>query len=163
MGGKEANSPSTNKNHGSSRLWFGSAAICFGSKLTNLNGGDLNVGGGYLNGSRQNLAGFRLLSVKSSQISTDLIEIWPALDEPHRDLVGVVFGERRSPVGSIGLCFHVKTCQLTRRIRVLKMKIHCQLSPVAGWVGFGLGWTVWIGGLGPRSGWIALAKGIWMK
>ena len=97
MSGREANSPSTNENHGSSRLRFGSVAICFGSKLTDLNDGDLNR-------SRRNLTEFRLISLKFGWISTDLIEIQLDLDRPHRDLVRVAFGER-SPVGSIGLCF----------------------------------------------------------
>ena len=43
------------------------------------------------------------------------------------------------------------------------MKIHRQLSLVVGWVGFSLGWMVAAGGLGPGSGWIALANGILMK
>ena len=100
MGGREANSPSTNGNHGSSQLWFRSAAICFGSRLT-----DLNVSGGDLNGSCRNLGGFQLISLKFGQISIDLVEIWSDLDGPHRDLVRVAFGERRSPIESIGLCF----------------------------------------------------------
>ena len=44
------------------------------------------------------------ISSKSGWISTDLVEIQPNLDRPHRDLVGVAFRER-SPIGSIGLCF----------------------------------------------------------
>ena len=57
--------------------------------------------------------------MKSCRILTDLVEIWPHLveiwpdfveiwldlDGPHQDLVEVTSGERRSLVGSIGLCF----------------------------------------------------------
>ena len=50
--------------------------------------------------------------MKSGWISTDLVEIQPNLDRPHRDLVRVAFGER-SLVGSIGLCFSCEDAPTT--------------------------------------------------
>ena len=82
----------------------------------------------------------------------DFIKIWSELRL-----------ERGVQSGRLDSVFHVKTHQLTRWIWVLKMKIHHQLSSAVVWVGFGLGWMVWAGGLGLGLRWTALAKGIWMK
>ena len=81
------------------------------------------------------------------EIWTDLIEIWMDLIEIWPDLAEFESRERRNPIRSIGLGFHAKTCQPTRRIRFLKMKICRQwlVSQVSVQVGR-FGWVGWVAG-----------------
>ena len=82
LGGKDVDLPSITRIYGLSQFWFGSAVIFFFfSKLKpmDLNNGDLGAGGG-------DLALAKRISLRSSRISTDFVEIQPDLDIFPRDL-----------------------------------------------------------------------------